>query len=87
MKKKASVLLGILLICSTFSLNNGYCLIIKEKGQTFLVDMTGEKWDISQAVSIGIFLVNSGNCLERSRTVSYFFFSELKWALTSLTFR
>ena len=53
MKKKASVLLGILLFCSTFSLNNGYCLVIKEKGQTFLVDMTGAKWDISQAVSIG----------------------------------
>ena len=53
MKKKASVILGILLFCSTFSLNNGYCLVIKEKGQTFLVDMTGARWDISQAVSIG----------------------------------
>jgi hypothetical protein len=53
MKKKASVLLGILFFCSTFSLNNGHCLVIKEKDRTFLVDMTGEKWDISQAVSIG----------------------------------
>jgi len=53
MKKKALVLLGILIFCSTFSLNNGYCLVIKEKGRTFLVDQTGARWDISQAVSIG----------------------------------
>ena len=53
MKKTAVVLLGILLFCSTFSSNNGYCLVIKEKDKTFLVDQTGEKWDISQAVSIG----------------------------------
>jgi hypothetical protein len=53
MKKTAVVLLGILLFCSTFSLNNGYCLVIKEKDKTFLIDMTGARWDISQAVSIG----------------------------------
>jgi len=27
--------------------------VIREKGKTFLIDRTGERWDITQAVSIG----------------------------------
>ncbi len=27
--------------------------VVRENGKTYLVDLTGERWDISQAVSIG----------------------------------
>jgi len=53
MKKTAVILLCILFFYSTVSLNNSYGFVIKEKDKTFLIDRTGEKWDISQAVSIG----------------------------------
>ena len=42
-------------ICLTLALlvPQAASAVFKEDGQTFLVDRTGERWDITQAVSIG----------------------------------
>ena len=53
MKKTALILFGILLFSITASMHDGHCIVVKEKERTFLVDRTGERWDITQAVSIG----------------------------------
>ncbi len=51
MKKIAllSILIFIILLPPTGTEGS----VIKEKGKTFLIDRTGERWDITQAVSIG----------------------------------
>ncbi len=53
MKKTLIILLAMLFFCMPFFSHNAYCTVIKEKEKTFLVDRTGAKWDITQAISIG----------------------------------
>jgi len=53
MKKMALSLFGILLFSITVSMHDGHCIVVKEKERTFLVDRAGERWDITQAISIG----------------------------------
>ena len=45
-------LLGACLVLG-FLVPHAASAVLKEDGQTFLVDRTGESWDITQAVSIG----------------------------------
>lgn len=44
---------AILLFCSLFLIPIAAAEIIEDKGRTYLIDQTGERWDITQAVSIG----------------------------------
>jgi len=42
-----------ILFCSLFLIPIAAAKIIEDKEHTYLVDQTGERWDITQAVSIG----------------------------------
>ena len=42
-----------ILFCSLFLIPIAAAQVIEDKGHTYLVDQTGERWDIAQAVSIG----------------------------------
>lgn len=44
---------GAVLLLMTFLIANAAASVVKDGDKTFLVDRTGEQWDISQAVSIG----------------------------------
>jgi hypothetical protein len=43
----------IILFFTLFMIPIAAAQIIEEKGYTYLIDQTGERWDITQAVSIG----------------------------------
>jgi len=43
----------IILFCTLFLIPIAAAKIIEDQGRTFLIDQTGERWDITQAVSIG----------------------------------
>ena len=43
-------LLGLILV---IALSQAFSRVIEEKGKTYIVDRHGERWDITQAVSIG----------------------------------
>ena len=49
------ILQALLGVCLTlvFLVPHATAAVLREGGQTFLVDRTGERWDITQAVSIG----------------------------------
>ncbi|MEN8245389.1 MAG: hypothetical protein ABFS43_10870 [Thermodesulfobacteriota bacterium] len=51
-RKKIHVLLALVLISLLF-LNSAEARVKKEGGKIFIVDRTGEQWDITQAVSMG----------------------------------
>jgi hypothetical protein len=53
MKKASLILFGILFFSLTAYTHDGHCRVLKENKMTFLIDRAGEKWDITQAVSIG----------------------------------
>jgi hypothetical protein len=53
MKKASLILFGILFFSMTAYTHDGHCRVLKENKRTFLIDRAGEKWDITQAVSIG----------------------------------
>ena len=44
------ILLGLIL---GIALSQAFSRVIEEKGKTYIVDRHGERWDITQAVSIG----------------------------------
>jgi hypothetical protein len=44
------ILLGLIL---GIALNQAFSKVIEEKGKTYIVDWHGERWDISQAMTIG----------------------------------
>jgi hypothetical protein len=44
------ILLGLILVVA---LSQAFSRVIEEKGKTYIVDWHGERWDITQAVSIG----------------------------------
>ena len=44
------ILLGLILV---IALSQAFSRVIEEKGKTYIVDRHGERWDITQAVSIG----------------------------------
>ncbi len=44
------ILLGLILV---ITLSQAFSRVIEEKGKTYIVDWHGERWDITQAVSIG----------------------------------
>jgi hypothetical protein len=43
----------VILFCSLFLIPIAAAEIIEDKSHTYLIDQTGERWDITQAVSIG----------------------------------
>jgi len=47
--------IGVIIITSFFFLQSGtaYSYVTRVKNKTYLVDQTGEKWDVTQAKSIG----------------------------------
>jgi hypothetical protein len=45
-----TVLLGMILI---IALSQAFSKVIEEKGKIYIVDRHGERWDVTQAVSIG----------------------------------
>jgi Trk-type K+ transport system membrane component len=52
--KKALFYFIATLVIGIFLFNyNGFSSVLKEGEKTYIVDRTGEKWDITQAVSIG----------------------------------
>jgi len=56
MKKRAEGMfkaMWAVLLLMTFLIANATASVVKDGNKTFLVDRTGERWDISQAVSIG----------------------------------
>jgi len=44
------ILLGLILF---IALSQAFSRVIEEKGKTYIVDRHGERWDVTQAVSIG----------------------------------
>jgi hypothetical protein len=44
------ILLGLILV---IALSQAFSRVIEEKGKTYIVDWHGERWDVTQAVSIG----------------------------------
>ena len=44
------ILVGLILI---FALGQAFSRVIEQKGKTYIVDRHGERWDVTQAVSIG----------------------------------
>jgi hypothetical protein len=44
------ILLGLIL---AIALGQAFSRVIEEKGKTYIVDWHGERWDVTQAVSIG----------------------------------
>ncbi len=44
------IVLGVIL---AIALSQAFSKVIEEKGKTYIVDMHGERWDISQAMTIG----------------------------------
>jgi hypothetical protein len=44
------ILLGLILV---IALSQAFSSVIEEKGKTYIVDRHGERWDVTQAVSIG----------------------------------
>ena len=44
------ILLGLIL---AIALSQAFSRVIEEKGKTYIVDYHGERWDVTQAVSIG----------------------------------
>lgn len=46
-------LMAVVLFCSHILIPVAAAQIIEDKDQTYLIDQTGERWDITQAVSIG----------------------------------
>jgi hypothetical protein len=44
------ILLGLILV---IDLSQAFSGVIEEKGKTYIVDRYGERWDVTQAVSIG----------------------------------
>jgi hypothetical protein len=44
------ILLGLIL---AIALSQAFSRVIEEKGKTYIVDWHGERWDVTQAVSIG----------------------------------
>ncbi len=44
------ILLGLILV---IALSQAFSSVIEEKGKTYIVDQHGERWDVTQAVSIG----------------------------------
>jgi len=45
-----TILLGLIL---GIALSQAFSRVIEEKGKTYIVDWHGERWDVTQAVSIG----------------------------------
>ena len=41
------------LVCSLLYTNDSFSIVEADKGTIYIVDRTGERWDITQAVSIG----------------------------------
>lgn len=50
--KRRYVLVGILLNVM-FLVPSAYAIVLIERDKTYIVDQTGERWDITQAVSLG----------------------------------
>jgi hypothetical protein len=44
------ILLGLILV---IAMSQAFSRVIEEKGKTYIVDYHGERWDVTQAVSIG----------------------------------
>ena len=44
------ILLGVIMV---IALSQAFSRVIEEKGKTYIVDWHGERWDVTQAVSIG----------------------------------
>ena len=44
------ILLGLILV---IALSQAFSRVIEEKGKTYIVDWHGERWDVTQAASIG----------------------------------
>jgi hypothetical protein len=44
------ILLGLILV---IALSQAFSKVIEEKGKIYIVDRHGERWDVTQAVSIG----------------------------------
>ncbi len=44
------IVLGIICFIAT---GNAFSFVVKESGKVYIVDQTGERWDVSQAESIG----------------------------------
>jgi len=45
--------MSVILFCSLFLIPIVMAEVIEDKGHTYLIDQTGERWDITQARSIG----------------------------------
>ena len=43
----------LLMLILGIAMSPAFSKVIKEKGKTYIVDMHGERWDISQAMTIG----------------------------------
>ena len=53
--RRIVLIIGVIIINSFFFFQSGtaYSYVIRVKNKTYIVDQTGEKWDVTQAKSIG----------------------------------
>ena len=53
MKRAEFLAFAAIIVCVLFYAGDAFAFVKEESGKTYIVDRTGEKWDITQAVSIG----------------------------------